>query len=505
MSTSTGALRSNYRPTAIRAAITSSQRSARTRGQIRTFAILGSAAVGLLLTVSIKYGLALMIALCYVPLAMTDLGAGLIVWIALPFLAGIGALNLAGKAAAMLVAAAWFGVLAQRRLDVWGVVRRNRVAFTGVVALSLWVTLSVLWATSPSTATGDLWHWYADALIFLIVATTIRTRRLAQFAAAAFVIGGVLSVLYGMAGGVSGAQAANVASYGGRLGGATGDPNFLAAGVVAAVVLAAALLLSRYEVPTRMRPLVSAAVGLILIILIAGIVATQSRGGLVACLVVIVVAIPAFPRQRRWVMTIVLMLAAIMAVAFALSPSALQRVTQAGNGSGRTDEWTIALRVVKAHPLTGVGDANYTVVERNYTRLPGTLTEAQYLVDRPEVAHNTYLQLLSEIGIIGFGLFVLVALACVRAAWLAARRFRALGDVAMEVLSRGLVVSQIGMLTASAFISAEVDQRLWALLAFGPAFLAVAWKQRRAPTDRTHAERFNAPVQQPQTERMLAR
>jgi O-antigen ligase len=215
--------------------------------------------------------------------------------------------------------------------------------------------------------------------------------------------------------------------------------------------------------------------------LLLGVVATQSRGGIIACLVGAGLAIPAFPRQRHIVTCAVLALIAVGLMVLLASPSALSRITESlGNGSGRTDEWTVAVRMVRSHPITGVGDANFVVVARDYTRQPGVMTEARYLVDQPHEAHNTFLQFLSETGIIGLVLFITVCGACLRAGWRAARCFRALRDTAMEVLSRAVVVATVAMLTASTFISAQIDERLWILLALGPGMLAVASRQARS-------------------------
>jgi O-antigen ligase len=458
---------------------------ARMRGpratRARVLVLVASIAVGALATVQIKYALVLLLAACYLPLAVTDIGVALAVWVALPFLQGLSYLNLAGKAAGAVVAVGWIGLLEQRRIPLARTLAANRVACAALAMLSLWVTLSVAWASSPSAAVSDLWHWYAVALIFIIVASTATSPRLARLVAVAFVVGSVLSVAYGLAGGVSGAEAADPATYSGRLGGAIGDPNFLAAGVVPALVLTAALLASLPEVPRRLRPFAVGAAGLAALLLAVGLIKSESRGGLVAFAVAVILSLFAFPRQRKWVVSGLLILVAVFGVTLALNPSALQRFQTVGNGSGRTDEWTVALRMFRAHPVTGVGDANYVVVARDYTRRPGTLTEAQYLVSQPEVAHNTYLQLLSETGIVGLALLVITAAGCLRAGWVAAAKFRLAGDPALETLSRGMVIAGVAMLTASGFISAQVDQRLWTLLALGPALLTIAAAQAGRP------------------------
>jgi O-antigen ligase len=443
--------------------------------------VLAGAALGLVLTVQVKVGIGLLLACCYVPLALTDVGAGIALWVAFSFLTGIAALDLAGKVSGLLVAAAWLGVFGHRRVAVRRIIAGNRAAFAGVTAMLVWVTLSSAWASDPQATAKDLWHWYVDGLIFLLIASTVQSRRVAQWIPLAFVVGAVLSVAYGLAGGLSGAEATNPGPYGGRLGGAIGDPNFLAAGVVPAIVLVGALTASIREAPRPARGVLVTASVIGLGTLLLGVVAAQSRGGIVACLVAFGLAIPAFPRQRQVVTCAVLAVTALGMMVLLASPSALSRITESlGNGSGRTDEWTVAVRMVRSHPITGVGDANFVVVARDYTRQPGVMTEARYLVDQPHEAHNTFLQFLSETGIIGLVLFITVCGACLRAGWRAARCFRALRDTAMEVLSRAVVVATVAMLTASTFISAQIDERLWILLALGPGMLAVASRQARS-------------------------
>ena len=54
------------------------------------------------------------------------------------------------------------------------------------------------------------------------------------------------------------------------------------------------------------------------------------------------------------------------------------------------------------------------------------------------------------------------------------------GDRGMAALARAVLVAQIGMLTTSIFMSNGYDQRIWVLLAFGVALVAVASRGRTA-------------------------
>jgi O-antigen ligase len=135
----------------------------------------------------------------------------------------------------------------------------------------------------------------------------------------------------------------------------------------------------------------------------------------------------------------------------------------------------------KDHPILGVGLNNFREQSANYVRQPGTLEHVQLIVDRPSFAHNTYLQLLAEEGIVGLALFLALVGASLHSAYLAAERFERRGQRDLSTLARAVLVATISMLAAGMFLSAALDQRLWLLLALGPALLTLAEGGARPP------------------------
>jgi O-antigen ligase len=87
--------------------------------------------------------------------------------------------------------------------------------------------------------------------------------------------------------------------------------------------------------------------------------------------------------------------------------------------------------------------------------------------------HNTYLQLLADLGLVGLGLFLAILALPLRLAGRALRRLELeLNELEFHV--RGLLAGTIGMLIAYAFLSAEFEKPLWlvlGLLASVPALL----------------------------------
>ncbi|MGH2742303.1 MAG: O-antigen ligase family protein [Thermoleophilaceae bacterium] len=439
-------------------------------------AVLTSGVVGVAIAVDVPLGLGLLVAVWYGPLALYRPDLGVPLFVPLVFLEALPALNLAGKVAGLLIAVAWWGAAQGGGVDLRGLVQRHRRMLEALALLLLWLSLSTLWAEDAGRAGADLWHWWAVALLFVIVATTATSAGLVRLTVAAFIVGALLSVVIGFATGevATGSALQSAADPDARLEGAVGDPNFLASGLVAALVLCGALLVAARGATTRWALLVAAGV------LVSGLVASQSRGGIVAAAVMVLAAFVFFRRRRAYVALLLLVLVGVAAASLSASPEAWDRLTTLDNGgSGRTDLWTVSWRAFEDHPVAGVGLNNFEVVSGDYTRQPGTLRAVRKIAEQPNVVHNTYLQLLAENGLIGLPLFLGFVFACLRAAWLAGRRFEARGQADLEALARAVLVGAIGMLAASFFISAGVDKRLWILLALGPALLAVAEAERQ--------------------------
>jgi O-antigen ligase len=254
-----------------------------------------------------------------------------------------------------------------------------------------------------------------------------------------------------------------------------GDPNSLAASLVPAVVLAGALAVSSARRWAR------AALVAAIPLLVAGLVASQSRGASVAALLTVLVAFVVFRHRRIHVAAFTLLGVGAAIMLFMTTPGAWERVTtfDAG-GSGRSTLWTGGWRVANDYPVAGVGLNNFRNVAPEYAREPGALEDVHILAEQPRYVHNTYLQLVAENGVIGLLLFLGFALGCLRAALLAARRFEATRRASLEMLARAVLVAAIGMLIAAFFLSAAVDGRMWVLLALGPALLGIA---SRRPED----------------------
>jgi O-antigen ligase len=131
--------------------------------------------------------------------------------------------------------------------------------------------------------------------------------------------------------------------------------------------------------------------------------------------------------------------------------------------------------MVEDKPVVGVGSGNFNVSSIHYLLVsPGAIERDEFIVDTPKVAHNTYLQILAELGIIGLTMFLLIIGFAIRCALHAARWFGRAGDSHMEIVARAMVIALVGILAADFFITEQYGKQLWLLLGLGPALLGVA-------------------------------
>lgn len=426
--------------------------------------VLSAVMVGVALAMDLPAGVALLIAVCYVPLVLVNLQLGVALWVPLLFLQGIPAFNLASDAAGLLIIVAWVGNLRARREAVISVVHRHRRLLAALVGLGLWLTLSLAWADDPGLTGNDLWRWYALGVLFVVFATTFTEPATVRVVAYAFVGGAALSVVAGIFDG----SLTSAVSGAARAEGGAGDPNFLAASVVAATVMALGLLAAARSAALRFLLLAAMA------ILVVGLVGSASRGGNLAAGVAILTALVIFKRRRAHVLAGAAVVVGIAVLSFANAPATWERVTNFDDDNGRSDLWYVAWEMGKDSPVGGVGLSNFVLHSSDYVQTPGGIDAVRNIVEKPHFAHNTYLQLFAENGIVGLVLFLVVVTGSLGACKRAADRFDLQGEDSLTTLARAVFVAAVSILAAATFLSAGLDLRLWLLLGLGPALLAIA-------------------------------
>lgn len=439
---------------------------------------LAAFAVGAAIARSPVLGLSAVAAAVALPLAFLSLPLAVAGCTVLAFVEPSGILGPLPFLATILVVAVWLGTIGSRRAIAAALAARGRPLLGLLIGLLLWCAASALWATDTEAASRALRPLVVAAVLLVVVATMPSRISQVRLLMGAFVIGALVALMVGLAQqGITTSATALESASEGRIAGGAGDPNYLAAGIVPAMVLAAALAATSRNALARLGLLIA------VLALAAGLAATQSRGALVALAVTIVTGIALAGGYRAQAVGLAVAMLTAATLVFAASPSGFERVTNFnGGGNGRTELWSIAWAMSQDEPLLGVGLDNFQARSPDYVQRPGSVKYADIIVDDPHVTHNVYLQQLAETGYPGLILLVGVQLACILAGLGAARRFEACGEPAAGLLARAAVVATTGMLAASVFISNTTDKRVWVLLGFGPALLGLAWRERPGTT-----------------------
>jgi O-antigen ligase len=427
-------------------------------------------AVGALSGLEPKLGILTAVGLVFVALVLTNLQIGfaaMVMFAYLEVLSVLGGVSLA-KVAGALIVVAWVATV-----SIGG--RRERNLFTAhpaftylVLAFLGWSAISVAWSESSGTALTSVMRYALNAFLLPIAFTAARDRRDVIRILAAIVIGASVAAVSAII-----APPPPESAIFGRAAGTVGDPNELAAALVVGLGVAAAFAVNRH-ISTAFRALSGGAV----VLCVAGILLSLSRGGLLGAACALLIAIAVGGRWRGKVVALCGVLAVFAAgyYAFFASLPAKQRVLDVGSegGTGRLDLWTVGLRMIEAHPLNGIGSGEFAVSSVHYLLRPGLIQNGAFILSTPKVAHNTYLNVTAELGLVGGVLFVAMILFCIGCALVAIRRVTRAGDESMEILIRGFVVAAGGYLVTLLFLSESTSKLFWIILALGPALLAVA-------------------------------
>jgi O-antigen ligase len=200
------------------------------------------------------------------------------------------------------------------------------------------------------------------------------------------------------------------------------------------------------------------------------LVLTLSRGAALGFVVAFLVMVLVW-KAWRWLAGFVLVGIVVLALlplsvkSWVLAqPTVWQVVLESETPQGsRPAIWRVARHMISSHPWVGVGVNTFVLNYERYRRPEDQFLNSPY-------AHNHYLQMLAEIGIVGFAIFVaLLGIGCRRAL----QAYRAASDSVRGIalgLGLGLLAFLINGLTESALYYPRLATVFW--LGFGMLFSA---------------------------------
>jgi O-antigen ligase len=328
---------------------------------------------------------------------------------------------------------------------------RQRPLVLAVFAFTLWVSVSVLWASNTGAALRATVTFLG--IFGLMVIFGLLEKRYLVLAWACFVFSAALSV---PAGYVLPVPEGSDMAVSGRFGPAGAGPNSYACLLAIAFFVALFWLVRRHGILAL----------LISPVFLYGIFATGSRTGLIALVATPLLALLFVPRlaaRLNWrILPMYFLGAAAMAVMFLAIPSlaesaverytALSNVQSEGTWTGRWSLWQGALELIASHPILGVGVGNYSQAAMEHSATVVAHSARKDAV--AGVAHNMFLGVASQLGLVGLILFLGVLFSVFKTAVPIAQESR---------LGTGIFCGLIVVLIAGLTLSWETDKIVYVI------------------------------------------
>jgi O-antigen ligase len=359
-------------------------------------------------------------------------------------------------ALASLATLSWHLLLAK---DVAAFMTRELRIF---LAMFVVITLSLPLATSLGTSM-KLWSdtYVKIAIMTVAIAWLVNKPRDFGLAMRVFVVAGIIvaiKALMNKAAGidlVEGTRVTIARQYGSPL----GDPNDLSLALLFPVAFALALALNG-RVATLWRLLGLAGAGL----MVAAIIATQSRGGLLGTVAVVAVFARQYLRSRLVLFGggAVALLVLFVAAGIADRHSGGSHTDGLDASSqGRLNAWVAGFRMAVAHPLTGVGIGNFKGQYFYYT---------PHWTGKAYVAHSTWFEMMGDAGFVACALLIALTVFTLITAF-KLRRCLQNQSVEVESTSKALAGGLVGFVVSGTFLSQSFTWPLYIQV----AMVAALW------------------------------
>lgn len=326
----------------------------------------------------------------------------------------------------------------------------------GPLALVTWAVASGGWSAQTGAWVTGIGTYGLAIAYFVATAFLVDSHEKVLQFLRAYWYGGIFGAVSGVLGLVLG-----VRSYG-----FNGDANLF--GVLAASMIPLTFFYLRKAVTGRERLIY----GFVLILVLVGAAGAGSRSGLVGAAVALfgsLVYRPGASVKQR--VTAVIPAAGITAmvalVLLLLNPQTIARGTST---SGRVDFWKVTVELIQQEPVIGHGHHQINeMIPSLLATTPGTETQSD---KRDSVSsHNTWLDLLGNLGFIGFLIFAFMILVTIlgllRPRWKQAKE-----------VSGYLLVMFLPVLTGSMFLDLQNNKLGWSIVGLAGVLQVPSWGVR---------------------------
>ena len=291
--------------------------------------------------------------------------------------------------------------------------REQKLASHQKIALALGVAFSVYAVISWLSIRHTIPEQSALIILRLSVSISLfvsiillQDRLKLDFLMLAFVSGAVISSILAIP-----LETAHIEN--GREAGFLGDPNLYSAYLVASVPLAASFYFRNRSLAIRLLALIA------LVFIIVSILKTASRAGLIGCVLGVLASFAVSFRSQlaEWRQMVVVGSIAAVAGVIVIIPQAnnifdrgdsIEIVTSVGSldrsTARRLSYIDVGVKLISEDPFLGNGTGSFpkAFAESNYSKMFMTSQEVFPLYRR---AHNSFLEVFAELGLVGFALF----------------------------------------------------------------------------------------------------
>jgi hypothetical protein len=341
-------------------------------------------------------------------------------------------------------------------------IRRYRLVKCGIMTMLL-VMAGIIAAGIPTSilpgATLDFYlkDFLPDVLMVVVVAASVRGLRDLEWLLAVHVAGATIYNIYALVFfGLDGS---------GRLGGALYyDANDFSQTII--LTLPVTMYFLRAGSSGWQKKLACAALPFLLI----NFVRAGSRGGFLGFAAIAVCSLFGFApiKPIKRFAAVAIMLGGISAVGGDAFWAKMRTILKPNDDynmqsdTGRWQLWKNALSIVRQRPFVGVGarqypEANATLSDLARARIEGGLGMIPW-----QRAHNAYVSVAAETGVIGFVVFCSLLIACLALSiMLTIRGGRTPGGADLAAISRMLAIALVGFMVSAFFLTAEYQAVLY--------------------------------------------
>jgi putative inorganic carbon (HCO3(-)) transporter len=199
-----------------------------------------------------------------------------------------------------------------------------------------------------------------------------------------------------------------------------------------------------------------------------GALATVSRGFVISVLAACIALVVLEPRRKKLVIFLIIAFMVsspyyVQKYAERLGTERFEISSATELPSGRAGIWKLGFEVLKNHPIIGVGIGGFQLaydyeLERDPTRV--------YHGIYHRVAHNDYLLISTELGLVGLFMWIFFLRAVFRKGFRSLKIFEAVKNDYLAAVTRGVIAGLIGLLFASFFLGLYHSKYMWLLLMF---------------------------------------